>query len=195
MASIAELEALLAELKPKLIAAKKVDKASEESKQLTQELLGLKKAITEIAPEHPDAIKKKEKKKKGGDAKQGPTKKELRMMEREKKMKELAASKAKKAAEAGNFGELPICMSQSCSGREWTNVEDLNKSLIGQKVLVRASLHQVRDQNKIIAASITPEFLAYKRLEVMKEVGRGSSTVFFPVDMMNHVGVNNRLAQ
>ena len=142
----------MAELKPKLIAAKKADKASDESKQLTQALLGLKKAITAIAPEHPDAIKKKEKKKKkkGGDAKQGPTKKELRMMERERKMKEAAAAKAKKAAEAGNFGELPICMSQSCSGREWTNVEELNKSLIGQKVLVRASLHQVRDQNKIV---------------------------------------------
>ena len=152
MASLAELEAQLAEVKPKLIEAKKVDKNSDEAKAFTMQLLDLKKAITAIDPNHPDANKaKKDKKKKAAAGGPKPlSKKELRMIEREKKMKEEAEKKAKVAADAGNFGELPMIMSSGTTGRSWTRVEDLSKDMIGQTVLIRASLHQVRDQNKIV---------------------------------------------
>ena len=150
MATIEELEEQVKAQGEVVKAAKAADKTSDETKAAIAKLLEIKKAITALNPDHPQAIKKKEKKKKkkkSGD-KPALTKKQLRMIEREKKLKAAAEEKAKKASEATTYGETGVIMSKSVSGRSWINIQDLNKNISGQKVLVRGRVHSVRAQSK-----------------------------------------------
>jgi regulator of protease activity HflC (stomatin/prohibitin superfamily) len=51
----------------------------------------------------------------------------------------------------------------------------------------------IAEQNQILADGVTPEVLRYMELEVLKEMARNNNTIFFPVDMMGSVGLQNRL--
>ena len=51
----------------------------------------------------------------------------------------------------------------------------------------------IAEQNIILANGVTPEVLRYMELEVLKEMARNGNTIFFPVDMMDSVGLQNRL--
>ena len=53
----------------------------------------------------------------------------------------------------------------------------------------------IAEQNKILASGVTPEVLRYMELEVLKAMAANNNTIFFPVDMMNSVGLQNRLFQ
>lgn len=82
------------------------------------------------------------------------TPKELRKLEREAKKRAELEAKAKAEAEiaAANahiFGDYPLIQSQTITDRTWTRVEDLNASLEGQEVLVRARVHNVRATGKM----------------------------------------------
>jgi regulator of protease activity HflC (stomatin/prohibitin superfamily) len=48
-------------------------------------------------------------------------------------------------------------------------------------------------QNLILVEGVTDEVLRYMELEVLKEMAKNGNTIFFPVDMMGSVGLQNRL--
>lgn len=115
--------------------------------------------------EQPKKSKSKKSKKDKGETgdKKGPSAKELRKLERERKMKEAAEAKAKKegdkkatqaAAEAetaSRFGDLPLNQSQTFTGREWTRIADLGPGHVNRTVLVRARVHTTRLQGAKMA--------------------------------------------
>ena len=51
----------------------------------------------------------------------------------------------------------------------------------------------IAEQNRILAEGVTPEVLRYMELEVLKKMADNQNAVFFPVDMMDSVGLQNRL--
>ena len=184
MATIEELEEQVKAQGEIVKAAKAADKNSDETKAAVAKLLEIKRAITAINPDHPQAIKKKEKKKKKKKSSNGEapalTKKQLRMIEREKKLKLAAEEKARKASESTTYGSTGVIMSKSISGKRWTNVEDLNKSLGGQKVLVRARVHQVRAQAKNVFFTLrSTTYTVQAILSLSKDV---------PKDMLQFAG-------
>ena len=108
-------------------------------------LLKLKQEITALDPNHPQAIVDKKKKKEKAKAPQGPSKKELRILAKQKKAAEDAAkAKEAEAASADVFGEPGVCMSASMTSRRWTSVGAVGPHLIGSDVWVRARVHAVR---------------------------------------------------
>jgi aspartyl-tRNA synthetase len=66
----------------------------------------------------------------------------LSVQEAERKIRELEKMKHL-------FGELPMVQSREISGRVWTSVSDLNASLVGREVLVRARVNTVRGKGKV----------------------------------------------
>ena len=142
MSSLAELEAAHASQGTKVAELKAVDKTSDAAKAAVQELLRIKREITALDPDHKFAIKKKEKKKKKSKAR-GPTKKELRILKKQEAARKKAEAEA--AAAAGtNTGICPWSSRRRSLERTWTRVGKLTQALTGQKVLVRARLHNVR---------------------------------------------------
>lgn len=51
----------------------------------------------------------------------------------------------------------------------------------------------ISEQNRILAEGVTSEVLRYMELEVLKKMAQNENTIFFPVDMMDSVGLQNRL--
>lgn len=51
----------------------------------------------------------------------------------------------------------------------------------------------IAEQNRILAEGVTPEVLRYMELEVLKRMAENQNAIFFPVDMMDSVGLQNRL--
>jgi len=51
----------------------------------------------------------------------------------------------------------------------------------------------IAEQIRILAEGVTPEVLRYMELEVLKKMADNQNAVFFPVDMMDSVGLQNRL--
>ena len=113
-------------------------------------LLKLKQEITALDPNHPQAIVDKKKKKEKAKAPQGPSKKELRILAKQKKAAEDAAkAKEAEAASADVFGEPGVCMSASMTARRWTSVGAVGPHLIGSDVWVRARVHAVRAKGNL----------------------------------------------
>ncbi|KRX07450.1 Nucleic acid-binding, OB-fold [Pseudocohnilembus persalinus] len=90
----------------------------------------------------------------GGENK-GPSKKELKKLEKQRQKEEaekkrLEEERQKEQEEIKNdpfnknYGDLPLIQSQSKTDRKWTEIKDINESLEGQTVLVRARLHNIR---------------------------------------------------
>lgn len=51
----------------------------------------------------------------------------------------------------------------------------------------------IAEQNRILAEGVTPEVLRYMELETLKKMAENQNAVFFPVDMMDSLGLQNRL--
>ena len=97
-----------------------------------------------------DAEEKKKKDK-------GPSKAELKKMEKERKRLEREKAEAeKRAAELQALGEevlsrfqdAPLIQSTEISGRVWTPVKALSMEMQGQRVLIRGRLHTSRSVGK-----------------------------------------------
>ena len=113
-------------------------------------LLKLKQEITALDPNHPQAIVDKKKKKEKAKAPQGPSKKELRILAKQKKAAEDAAKAKEEAANSADvFGEPGVCMSASMTARRWTSVGAVGPHLIGSDVWVRARVHAVRAKGNL----------------------------------------------
>jgi len=119
-----------------------VDASPEAKKAEIDKLLALKNQLAILKPPAPKKVKEKKKP-------AGPTKKQLRMMEREKKAAEERAQAEKvAAASADMFGVPPVLQSQAITDRTWTRIETLNESMVGQKVWVRGRVHTCRDKGR-----------------------------------------------
>lgn len=51
----------------------------------------------------------------------------------------------------------------------------------------------IAEQNRILAEGVTPEVLRYMELEVLKEMAKNKNAVFFPVDMLGSIGLQNKI--
>jgi len=51
----------------------------------------------------------------------------------------------------------------------------------------------ILEENKVVSASVTTNYLQYRYLEVMEAMAASGSAVFFPVEMVDSVGLHNRL--
>ena len=119
-------------------------------------LLELKQKLTELDPSHALAIVEKKKKKKGPKEEEkkkpeGPSKKELRMQERQKKAASAEADAAKAAAEnADVFGDVETVMSKTMTDRCYVHLSQLNSEKVGQKVWIRARTHATRGKGSLV---------------------------------------------
>ncbi|KAJ8599502.1 hypothetical protein CTAYLR_007313 [Chrysophaeum taylorii] len=110
-------------------------------------LVALKQELTGLDPSHELALKEKKKKapKEAAPAAKGPSKKELRMQERAKKVE----MEKKELETAESFGEAEVVMSRSLSERKWTSVGSIEASFVGKRVLVRARVHTTRAKGSL----------------------------------------------
>lgn len=51
----------------------------------------------------------------------------------------------------------------------------------------------IKEENDVVAASVTSQYLEYRRLEVMEAMAASGSTVFFPADMLDSIGLQTRV--
>lgn len=51
----------------------------------------------------------------------------------------------------------------------------------------------ISDQNKILGDNITPQVLRYMELEALKKMSENENVIFFPIQMMDNVGLHNRV--
>ena len=49
------------------------------------------------------------------------------------------------------------------------------------------------EENRIAAASVTPQYLEYKKLEVLYELSKNQNATFVPFDALDTVGMSNRV--
>lgn len=150
---ITAMEELVGEISAQGVKVKELKTAKAEKDVVDAEvakLLDLKKKLTLLDPTHELALKDK---KKGGSKKKepeqqqkkGPTKKELRMQERAAAQ----AAKEKEAASSENFGEIDVVVSKFMTRRSWTRISELDDSLVGRVVLVRARVHATRGKGSL----------------------------------------------
>lgn len=59
--------------------------------------------------------------------------------------------------------------------------------------MVRAKT--IRDENRTVSEGVTPEYLAYRRLEVMERMASNQSAVFIPFDAVDDPGAQIRMYQ
>ncbi len=51
----------------------------------------------------------------------------------------------------------------------------------------------IAESNRILAAGVTPELLEYRKWQVIQKMAENKNVVFFPVEMANSVGLQNRV--
>lgn len=93
-----------------------------------------------------------------GEEGQALSKKALKKAEKEAQKQAKKAETAQKNAQnepeeedalKDNYGDLPLVQSQSITNRKWTPVGQIDESLDGQTILVRARLHSSRVKGKL----------------------------------------------
>eukprot|EP00124_Ichthyophonus_hoferi_P002989 Ihof_evm3s232 gene=Ihof_evmTU3s232 len=142
-------------------AAKAEGKSKDEIKELVAKLLNLKVSYKEVVGEEYAAPGAASKPAKAAEPKveQGPSKKELRKMEKAKEAERLKEEKqaqmeAAKLEEERNdiskdfYGNDKLNQSATRPGRTWCKIGDLNPGQVGQTVLLRARAHNVRGTGK-----------------------------------------------
>lgn len=53
----------------------------------------------------------------------------------------------------------------------------------------------IAEANRILAEGVSPELIRYRELQVLESLGGNENVVFFPVEMMGTLGLENRLMQ
>lgn len=51
----------------------------------------------------------------------------------------------------------------------------------------------IREENKIVADSVTDAYIEYRRLEVLEEAAKSDATIFFPIEMTESAGLQHRV--
>lgn len=51
----------------------------------------------------------------------------------------------------------------------------------------------ILEENEIIAKSVTPDYLAYRQLEVLEQMAKSNNAVFVPVEALGTLGLENRI--
>lgn len=112
-------------------------------------LKAIKLDMEKIAPGS-TAPPKKEKKKGGGGGEAGPSKKELRKRAKEAELGTAVTESFEKLSSGSpDFCVLPLIRSQTKAVPDIVPLESLNASLAGQRVHVRARVHQTRGKGKV----------------------------------------------
>eukprot|EP01138_Halocafeteria_seosinensis_P003060 gb/GECG01003128.1/.p1 GENE.gb/GECG01003128.1/~~gb/GECG01003128.1/.p1 ORF type:complete len:540 (+),score=77.57 gb/GECG01003128.1/:1-1620(+) len=82
-----------------------------------------------------------------GEGEKKLSKKELRILERQRKEAEIAAQKQAQFKET--FGKAERIQSQKHTGRKWTRIDELDESRVGEEVLIRGRVHTSRTAGKL----------------------------------------------
>jgi len=61
------------------------------------------------------------------------------------------------------------------------------------RAIRREHAEAAAEENRIAAESITPEYIEWKKLEVLSEMAKSGSTTFVPVDALGTVGLSNKV--
>lgn len=61
------------------------------------------------------------------------------------------------------------------------------------RVVRRERAEAVKEENGIYAASVTPKYLEYRRLEVLEEMAKNGNAVFIPMEALGTVGLSQRV--
>ena len=61
------------------------------------------------------------------------------------------------------------------------------------RAIRREKAEAAAEENRIAASSITPQYLEYKKLEVLSEIAKSDSSVFVPFDALGTVGLQNKV--
>ena len=87
-------------------------------------------------------------------------------------------------------------------GREQAQVEIELTNKQGEEQLAEADYRirmlrakTIRDENKMVSEGVTPEYLAYRRLEVMEAMASNNAAVFMPFDAVSNPGAQMRMFQ
>lgn len=64
-----------------------------------------------------------------------------------------------------------------------------------QRAIRRERAEAAAEENKIAAQSITPQYLEYKKLEVLSELAKSGNSTFVPFDALGTVGLQSRVFQ
>ena len=62
-----------------------------------------------------------------------------------------------------------------------------------QRAIERERAAGEREVNEILAASVTPEYVQYKNLEVMLKMTENSNAVFFPMEALGTIGLQQKV--
>ena len=146
------VEELAEQCKAQGIIVKDLKTAKADATAAVARLLELKQALTKLDPSHELAIKdKKSKEKEKAKAAEGPSKKDLRKLEKEKAAQDaLEKKKASSAETADIFGDSPVIMSRSLTDRNFVDIRSLTKAVYGGKrVWVRGRVFTTRGKGKI----------------------------------------------
>lgn len=61
-----------------------------------------------------------------------------------------------------------------------------------ERAIRREKANAAAEENQIAAKSVTPEYLEYKRLEVLQELAKNGASVFVPMSALDEVGLSNK---
>lgn len=61
-----------------------------------------------------------------------------------------------------------------------------------ERAIRREKAEAAAEENKIAAQSVTPEYLEYKKLEVLMELSKNGNSVFVPMSSLDSVGMSNK---
>lgn len=62
-----------------------------------------------------------------------------------------------------------------------------------QRAIRREKAEAAAEENKIAAGSITPEYLEYKKLEVLDNIAKSGGSVFVPFEALDEVGLSQKV--
>lgn len=62
-----------------------------------------------------------------------------------------------------------------------------------QRAIRRENAQAAAEENEIAAKSVTPEYMEYKKLEVLAELAKNGSSVFVPFGALDEVGISNKM--
>lgn len=69
---------------------------------------------------------------------------------------------------------------------------ELEKAKAGRAIR-RENAEAAAEENRIASSSITPEYLEYKKLEVLDNIANSGASVFVPFDALGTVGLSNKV--
>ncbi len=100
-----------------------------------------------------------------------------------------------KAIDAAKARDMAIAEAEAQARIDMTKKKNEQALALAQRDIEITKAKTIRDANKIMGESITPELLALKRIEALKLMSKNENAVFMPVESMTSTGAQVRMFQ